>query len=361
MSKSKAKNKKQQYLKATKEDSVFVGLDVHKKMNHAAIRINGQLGKCLVLPSEPKATIKLLDSMREGIQHVVYEAGPTGFGLARTLREEGFSVDVVAPGKTPQPANKGNKSDRLDCRILAKYAEKGMLVPIVVPTEQEEADRHIVRLRDQLMKKQRRVKHQIKSLLLQFSVQEPAGLKDWTLASIAALSELKLMGPIKLSLGILVDELNFLKQQLKKLGCGLRKLSATSRHKENNERLQSHPGVGEVTSMKFVAEIYKPRRFREPEQVASYIGLAPKVSQSGETRKEGGIQKSGRQALRSILIEASWVWVRKDHRGKQLYAKLVRNTGSGKKAIVGVARHMAINLWCMLTREQNYKPAKQGA
>lgn len=251
---------------------------------------------------------------------------------------------MVAPGKTPQPANKGNKSDRLDCRILAKYAEKGILAPIVVPTEQEEADRHIVRVRDQLMKKQRRVKHQIKSLLLQFSIKEPAGLKNWTIASVAAL---KLMGPIKLSLGILVDELNFLKQQLEK--------------KEANERLQTHPGVGEVTAMKFLAEIYQPGRFRKPEQVTSYLGLAPKVSQSGETRKEGGIQKSGRQALRSILIEASWTWMRKDHRGKQLYAKLVRNTGSGKKAIVGVARHMAINLWCMLTRQHNYKPAKQGA
>jgi transposase len=244
---------------------------------------------------------------------------------------------------------------------LAKYAEKGILAPIVVPTEQEEADRHIVRVRDQLMKKQRRVKHQIKSLLLQFSIKEPAGLKNWTIASVATLAELKLMGSIKLSLDILVDELNFLKQQLEKVGVGLKKLSATSRHKEANERLQTHPGVGEVTAMKFLAEIYQPGRFRKPEQVTSYLGLAPKVSQSGETRKEGGIQKSGRQALRSILIEASWTWMRKDHRGKQLYAKLLRNTGSGKKAIVGVARHMAINLWCMLTRQHNYKPAKQGA
>lgn len=359
MSKSKTKNVNQQCLKAEKGDRVYVGLDVHKKTIHAAIRINGQLAKCFVIPAEPKAVIKLLAGVREGIRLVVYEAGPTGYGLARALRKEGLVIEVVAPGKTPQPANRGNKSDRLDCRILAEYAEKEMLVSIVIPTEQEEVDRHIIRLRDQLMKKQRRVKHQIKSMLLQFGIKEPAGLRDWTNTSVAALGELKLNGPVKLSLGMLVDELIFLKQQLKKLGGWLRKLSETSRYKDKAKILQTHPGVGEVTSMKYLAEMYQPGRFSKPEQAAGFLGLAPKVYQSGETRKEGGIQKSGREALRAILIEASWVWIGKDDRGRQLYRKLLRNTGNGKKAIVGVARHMAINLWCMLTRQETYKPAKQ--
>lgn len=358
MKKSIARKGCDQELKAGKADHVYVGLDVHKRSIHIAVRVNGELARSSVLPADAKAVLGFLKEVREGIRLIAYEAGPTGFGLARSLRKAGLAVEVIAPGKTPRQANPGNKSDRLDSRRLAEFAEKGLLRPIATPSVQEEGDRQISRLRDQLMKKRKRVKQQIKSLLLQFGIKEPEGLAQWTRAGLSVLEKMKLKAPVKISLEVLLDELDFFTRRIKEVEKHLRDLSETKRHKESYARLKTHPGVGEITAMKFMAEVYQPGRFSTPAQVASYLGLAPRVRQSGETRREGGIQKSGREALRALLIEASWRWMALGTRGKDLYAKLLRNTGNGKKAIVGVARHMAINLWLMLTRQRDYQPAE---
>ena len=143
MKKPIAKKNSEQCLKAGKEDRVYVGLDVHKKSIHIAVRVNGELARASALPASAKAVLGFLKEVSEGIRLIVYEAGPTGFGLARSLRKAGFAVNVIAPGKTPRQANPGNKSDRLDCRLLAEFAEKGLLRPIAPPSAQEEGARGI--------------------------------------------------------------------------------------------------------------------------------------------------------------------------------------------------------------------------
>ena len=95
---------------------------------------------------------------------MVYEAGPVGFGLVRRLRAAGFDADVIAPSKIPALPGAEPKSDRLDGRKLAMFSLKGLLQPVRVPTEQEEADRQVVRLREQLVRKLRSVRQQINKL-----------------------------------------------------------------------------------------------------------------------------------------------------------------------------------------------------
>jgi len=122
---TKSENGKQTVL--TAKDRVFVGLDVHKKSYHAAVRINGREVTTRVLAPTAGAVLVFLEPYRSGRLHVVYEAGPTGFGLVRALREAKVSADVIAPSKTPQTPGEENKTDRPDCRPLAFYDEKGML------------------------------------------------------------------------------------------------------------------------------------------------------------------------------------------------------------------------------------------
>ena len=102
-----------------KRDSVYVGLDVHKHSVHAAVRINGKEHGTAVLPADPRTVLRFLEPYRAGLKSVVYEAGPTGFGLFRVLRGAGMPAKVVAPGKIPRPAVAEAKSDQLDCRKLA--------------------------------------------------------------------------------------------------------------------------------------------------------------------------------------------------------------------------------------------------
>src|SRR3990170_5914088 len=145
-----------------KGDEVYVGVDAHKKDDHVAVLRNGQEVATWVMPHRSETLVKALEPMKKHLKCVAYEAGPTGYGLARALHRAGLPVMVAAPGKTPQPANRGSKTDRLDCRDLAEHAQKNDLKGVAIPTEAQEADRQVGRVRGQLVSKLRRVKQQIK-------------------------------------------------------------------------------------------------------------------------------------------------------------------------------------------------------
>ncbi len=88
------------------------------------------------------------------------------------------------------------------------------------------------------------------------------------------------------------------------------------------------------------------------------IGLAPNIRESGETRREGGIMRSGNGRLRSVLVEAAWRWVAGDEGAAQTYRRLVGNTGSAKKAIVAMARRLGILLWRMSVQQEQFCPQR---
>jgi transposase len=339
-------------------DIVVVGLDVHKKTAHVAMRRNGVEAATWVMPMDVETVVKTLLPMKRFLKKVVYEAGPTGYGLARALKQAGLPIAVLAPGKIEREPNPGSKTDRLDCRKLAEHAEeKKSLKVVAIPTEEEEADRQVWRLRDQLMNQQRRVKQQIKSLLLQHGVTEPDGLAHWNATAVEALKRMGLRHQLQLSLAVLIEELEKIVALRERVERHLGWVGQRRRHRHAQSLLRSHPGVGPLTAMAFRLEVYRPERFADAEEVACYVGLAPRIRQSGPKRLEGPLIKAGRGTLRALLIEASWRWVREDARAAALYRRLTRNTGSAQKAIVGVARHMAVNLWCMLCRNESYRAA----
>ena len=338
-------------------DSVFVGLDVHRKKVYAAVRLNGRELTTFVAPADTAKVVRSLSCWKVALKRIVYEAGPTGFGLARALRKAGLPTEIVAPGKTPQPANRDSKSDRLDCRKLAEFAEKGLLKSVSVPTEEEEADRQVMRLREQLTKKVRRVKQQIKGLLLMYGVAEPEGLKRWTKAGVAALAGLDLKPQVRLALDCLVEELTHLTSLRERTRSAMKTISRQKRHLGKERRLRTHPGVGETAALEFLTEVYQPERFEDAGALTKYVGLAPRVSQSGETRREGPLMKTGQGTLRALLVEASWKWVAQDEHAAAVFDRIWHNTGSKQKAIVAMARRMAVNLWCMLLRGEDYRRA----
>jgi transposase len=338
-------------------DLVVVGLDVHRRSHHMAVLLNGEIVKTAVVPSSSEFVARLLEPFRVALVNVVYEAGPTGYGLARKLEAAGYPVMVVAPSKTPRESGRTSKSDRLDCRRLAQLAAGRMLRPMAIPTEQEEMDRQVCRLRDQLSNKLRRVKQQIKSLLLQYGIEQPSGLSNWSKSSVEALQQLELPDPLAFCLQNLSHELVYLQGQIKQVAAKIKEVFEQPQHQGRMALLQTHPGVGPVTASHFCAELFRPERFRTAGEVTRYLGLCPRVSQSGERRREGPLLKTGRRQLRAQLIEAAWIWRRHDPTADTLYRRLLRNTGQSNKAIAGVARHLAIHLWRMLCRHEPYRAA----
>jgi transposase len=240
-------------------------------------------------------------------------------------------VQVIAPSRLLAPVGAEAKSDRLDCRKLAMHSAKGLLQPVRVPTAQEEADRQVLRLREQLVRKARTAQQQIKSFLLQHGLAEPNGLKYWTKPAVEALRRLELLPELRFALDVMLDELEHAKGQVKRVTDRLAELAGAERHAKAAEVMRTVPGVGPVTAMSFRLELPEPGRFRRAGQVAKMLGLAPQVRQSGQTRREGGLLKSASGRLRTVLVEAAWRWVACDEAAKLVYRRLVGNTGGGQK------------------------------
>ncbi|MBL7214600.1 MAG: transposase [Phycisphaerae bacterium] len=150
----------------TSDDEVFVGVDVHKKSYHVALFLNDTPAVDFRMCAEPKQLNKKLGPLACSIKHIVYETGPTGYGLARDLIKNNLPASVVATSRIPRPAGADDKTDKLDSIKLAQYAAKGLLRPVTIPTPRQEADRQLYRMRHRQALQFSKVKVQIKSFLL---------------------------------------------------------------------------------------------------------------------------------------------------------------------------------------------------
>lgn len=254
-------SKKQRFfnqIKLTKDDDLHIGIDVHKATYHIALYLNGGHAIDFITPADNIKTCMTLKKLKPAIKNIVYEAGPTGYSLARQLQQESLPIQVIAPSKTPQSSARDSKTDRLDGRKLAEYAAKGLLRPIAIPTYRQEADRQLPRLRIQFVKKLKQTKLQIKSFLLQHGIPGP---QRWSQPGIERLNRLQLLDPLRYTLDILVTEYKFLKEKIKDIEQKLEETFTKTTHAKKIQILQTHPGVGAVTSMMFATELFNPRRF----------------------------------------------------------------------------------------------------
>ena len=357
---NKRLSKKQMFfnkINLTKDDEIYIGIDVHKKSYSVAIWLNDTPAIDFVMPADNKKLIKLFDKLRIALKMIVYEAGPTGYGLARQLLKASLPAEVIAPSKTPRQSARDSKTDRLDCRKLAQYAAKGLLRPIAIPTRLQEADRQLTRTREQLVTKQTRVKLQIKGFLLQHNIKEPPGLGKWSISAVNELKTINLSKQLRFSLDILLEELNFILTQIKKTEKQLEKTFSEKRHSAKMKVLPTHPGVGPVIARQFTAEIFNPKRFKHKTELAKYVGLAPMIIQSGQSQRDGPITKTGRPKLRSNLIQGAWIWIRKDPKAYKTFQRILHNTGEKNKAITAMARRLAIHLWRMSCDIKPFNPA----
>jgi len=345
----------QQFVKGFEAHPFFIGLDVHKRSYHVALRRMDGKTVTLVCPADPSGLVGVIQRLCIRVGSVVYEAGPTGFGLARTLRAAGIETLMAAPSRIPRAVTAGAKTDRLDCIRLADYGAKGLIRSIAIPSPEQEAKRTLQRRRHDLIDSRRRCKQRIKSLLLYLGLPEPKPSIRWRRGTAEALRALPMDPHARLTLESLLRELAFYDEELRKVD---EQLHQMGRQQERlMSCLQSVPGVGDVVATTFMVELFDPERFQRAEEVASYLGLAPMVRHSGEKTPSGRLRPAGQTRLRSLLIEAAWTWRQHDAYARDLYNRFLSRMGIAQKAIVAVARRLAVILWRLYIEGRPYRPA----
>lgn len=339
--------------------TIALGLDVDlQRSTVVALNVaNGSIEFESHVPHTEEAWLKVLKRFPGAALWACYEAGNRGFGLCRMLRRLGVDCQVVAPSAMPKsPVQKQTKNDRRDALALAQLYINRPRSFVRVPTEQEEADRQLIRTRTQLVNDRVRVMNEIKSLLNNYSFQPPVGKGNltWSKGFRAWLKTFDAGYPgLRIALDAKVRQLDFLEAEIKGITAEITALSRTKSYHDRCQRLCQISGVGNLTAMAFLLEVYRPHDFITAEKLASHLGLTQCEYSSGGKVRRGHITHWGPAHLRRLLVEAAWVWVRKDDRARNRYYS-IRSGKERKRAIVAMARRLAIAMWAMTVKEQDY-------
>lgn len=336
------------------EGPVWVGVDVHKKSYSVAITDNQGVSQVFSMAADDAGLVAKLQQLPNQVAQVVYEAGPCGYNLYRSMQDAGIPALVAAPSRIPRPVTRSAKTDSLDCRKLAEYAARDMLVPVFVPEKQEAGVRTLQRRRHKLTDLQRKTKQAIRPLLLEKHIHEPEGLDSWSQGALNALKSLKADMDTRFTMESLLRELEFLHAERHRMDEAVAECLSTEQ-KQRISNLQTVPGVGPTLARTFVTEIFQPDRFPDENRLASYVGLAPVVQQSGERGGRGALVRTGQRRLRSLLVECAWQHKAKDAGANALYKRILSRTSLPQKAITAVARRLGILLWRLSVENRVYK------
>jgi transposase len=236
-----------------------------------------------------------------------YEAGPTGFVLARRLEAAGVDCLVCAPGLIPRGPGDRVKTDRRDAERLVRLLAAGELHRVAVPSVAEESLRDLVRAREDLRGDLMRARHRLAKLLLRHEIRFEGPQANWTQAHLGWLAGVQMPEPASQTAledyrGA-VDALMIRRQALE---AEIARALPTSPWAETAGRLVCMRGIDTLTAAGLCAEIGDFTRFRHPAQLASYLGVVPSEHSSGEKRRRGPITRSGSQHARRLLVEAAW-------------------------------------------------------
>ncbi len=335
---------------------VFCGIDMHQQHWDLCFLCDGEVVEELRIKSDLTILLYALQNYSSARQvRVVYEAGFSGFWVYRKLRERCYDCMVTAPSLIPQN-HSHVKTNKRDARALASYFASGILKAVYVPPVEVEADRRVVRRRRQLSKQLTRAKNHITSFLHLHGLKTPSEIRSkWSKRYVAWLNGLTWE---QLSDAFTFKNLLTCYQRhrgdLAAVTQQLRQMSGWSRYADHFKRLRTAHGVGLITGMTFLLEIFDFGRFRRAEEFASYLGLTPAQYSSGENVRLGHITRQGNATLRGVLVESAWTVIRHDPQLRAKYDRLRQRGTNGKKAIVAVAHSLAIRLRRCLLDETDY-------
>jgi transposase len=297
----------------------WVGVDVHARESTLAVfdQATGEVVTRRVV-GRPHELLPWLRGVQRPAR-MVYEAGPTGYGLARRALAEGIELGVCAPGKTERPPTDRVKTDKRDAIRLARLLAAGELTLVTIPSVEREQLRDLVRCREDIRVDLMRARHRIGKFLLRREIYWDSSGEAWTRRHHAWLTAVRFAD--QASTATFADYLHahdVLIARRDLVEAELAKAALTAPCAGTVARLRCLRGIDTLSALGLCAEIGEWDRFDHPDQLSAYLGIVPSERTSGQQRRLGAITKAGSTHARRLMIEAAYHYRRGPAVGEHL-------------------------------------------
>ena len=364
--------------------TVYVGMDVHKE-SFSVCSYTIESDKCSYynkIGPDYKEILKYLEYLRTIYGNDArficgYEAGCLGYTLQHQLSDNNVTCVILAPTTMlEQRSRKRIKTDRRDAEIIARSLAQHNYSPVHIPTPTDEQTKDYLHMRDDHKLALKKVKQQIQAFCLRHGYRYN-GNSHWTDKHLHWLRSLNPEGLYKEILDEYLLTYTTLSDKIERLDKRIEEIASTDTYKESVNKLCCFLGIKTHTALSAIVEVGDYNRFESADKCASYLGLVPGESSSGDGRTMLGITKAGNSHLRTLLIEAAQCYTRGrvGFKSKVLKARQEGNTpqviayadranerlrrryyvmtlNKGKKrnvAVTAIARELACFIWGMMT------------
>lgn len=312
-----------------------VGLDVHARsvVATAIDTTTGELFKERLIASN-EIVLQWLGRL-PGPVAVTYEAGPTGFGLARAVAAAGIRCEVAAPSKLARRAGDRVKTDARDALQLARLLRNDDITSVRVPTITQESARDLVRAREDVRGDLMRARHRVSKLLLRHGHVYYDGA-TWSAKHHAWLHRISLeeLGT-RCAYEADLEAIEFAVARRDRLDDLITQMAADSEFTEVTRRLCCLRGISTLTGFALAVELGDWHRFNA-HSIGAYLGLVPSEHSSGQSRRQGAITKTGNSHARRLLIEAAW-----HHKARYTVGPVLRTRWEQAPQAARVRAHVA--------------------
>jgi transposase len=312
----------------------WVGLDVHARESTVAV-FDQATGEVLTrrLAGRPHELLPLLREIPRPAR-MVYEAGPTGYGLARRARAEGIELVVCAPGRTERPPADRVKTDKRDAIRLARLLAAGELTLVTIPSVEREQLRDLVRCREDIRADLMRARHRLGKFLLRREIYWEGRGEAWSRKHRSWLTSIRFADVAsRVTFADYLHAHDVLLARRDQVESELGKLASCAPCAQAVARLRCLRGIDTLSALGLCAEIGEWGQFDHPDQLASYLGIVPSEHTTGAQRRLGSITKAGSTHARRLLIQAAYHY----RRGPAVGEHLERRQRGQSPQIINIA------------------------
>lgn len=341
--------------------NIYAGIDTHLKNWRVTFMLDDFVYKTISMdPNAQVLSNYLRKNFPNGNYLSAYEAGFCGYSVHRTLLKEGIQNIIVNPADIPtSDKERKQKEDARDSRKIARSLRNGELEAIYIPSQATEELRGFVRYRKSVVRDIARNKSRIKSFLYRHGIKIPTELDSasryWSSNYTAWLRTIRLTTEFghKVLLNTL-ETVEQLRSTLLNVNRELRKLAKNEPYIHQIKLLVSIPGIGLIVAMTILSELECISRFKNLDQLCSFLGLVPTTKSSDENKRIGGITPRSNKPLREMLIESAWIAIKNDPALALAYSNLCKRMKS-TKAIVRIAKKLASRIRYVLMNQVEYQ------